>query len=184
MAERELAQITYETGYVGLIQAMRERAQERRIALTGESIAAVSGLPTCYLAKLLSPSPVPVRRFGAISLGPLLGVLGLKLVVTEDEKAVQRFTSKLENRRENCVHHGVHADSVHIALSGRFMRKIRRKGGANSRKYMSAREASALARHAANSRWAAVRAKKAEQETRALARAAAKAASAAKAKAA
>jgi hypothetical protein len=157
VAERELAVIDYESGYVGLIQAMRARAQELRVALTGESAAQASGLPSCYLAKLLSPSPVPVRRFGAISLGPLLGILQLKLIVVPDENAERRFGSQLEQRQENCVHHGMHADSVHIVLSHRFMRKIRRKAGLNSRKNLGKRLRRALARKAANARWEKVR---------------------------
>jgi hypothetical protein len=57
-------------------------------------------------------------------------------------------------------------------------RKIRAaavKGGTNSRKNLTRRQASALARRAANSRWARVRAKEAEREARELARIAAKA---------
>jgi hypothetical protein len=167
VAERELAVVDYQSGYTGLIHAMRERAQERRIALTGESAAEVSGLPSMYLAKLLSPSPMPVRRFGAISLGPLLAVLGLKLVVTTDENAVRLFGSKLEKREESCVHHGMHADSVHIVLSHRFMRKIRRKAGLNSRKNLGKRLRRALARKAANARWEKVRAREAAKAAKA-----------------
>lgn len=176
MAERELAVVDYQSGYTGLIQAMRARAQECRIAITSSQAAAMAGLPDCFLAKLLSPSPVPVRRFGAISLGPLLGVLGLKLRVTEDENAVQRFTSKLEKRQDNCVHNGgMQSVAVHVALSRRFIRKIGRKGGLNSRKNLGKRLRRTLARKAANARWEKVRAMKAAALARQAAKEAAKA---------
>jgi hypothetical protein len=45
------------------------------------------------------------------------------------------------------------AGSVQVVLTGRFMQKIRKKGGENSRKYMSKRLATQLARRAAAVRW-------------------------------
>jgi hypothetical protein len=167
VAERELATITYENGYQGLIDAFRARSNELQIALSGPSVAQVSGLASHYILKVLSPSPAPRRRFGAVSLAPILGTLGLKLIVVEDEKAMQRFTSKLEKRQENCVHNnGMQSVAVHVALSRRFVRQIGRKGGLNSRKYMSSREARALARHAALERWRKVAEKEAAAEAR------------------
>jgi hypothetical protein len=68
VAERELAVVDFQNGYAGLIDAMRARAQERRIALSSADFAAVSGLPSYYCNKLLAANPV--RRIGAISLGP------------------------------------------------------------------------------------------------------------------
>jgi hypothetical protein len=114
---------------------------------------------------------MPRRRFGAISLAPILGTLGLKLVVVEDEKAMQRFTSKLEKRQESCVHNaGMQSAAVHVALSRRFIQQIGRKGGLNSRKYMSPREASALARRAALERWRKAAEKAAAAEARKVAK--------------
>jgi hypothetical protein len=123
------------------------------VAIGGASAAEISGLPSSYLAKLLSPSPKPARRFGAISLGPVLGVLGLKLVVTTDERAVQKFGSKLEKRQERCVH----SNGVHIYATRKFLRKIGAKGGTNSRKNLPKRVSRALARNAAMARWAKAR---------------------------
>jgi hypothetical protein len=46
---------------------------------------------------------------------------------------------------------------VNIRLTRKFLREIAAKGGANSRKYMTRRQASALARKAIQARWAKAR---------------------------
>jgi hypothetical protein len=153
VAERELAVIDFENGYAGLVAAFRARANELCVAIGGASAAQISGLPSSYLAKLLSPSPKPARRFGAISLGPVLGVLGIKLIVTTDEKAEKKFGSKLEKRQESSVH----SSGVNIHFTRRFLREIGAKRGANSRRNMTRRQASALARKAIQARWAKAR---------------------------
>ncbi len=84
---RELAEINCTNGYAGLLAAMRARVAERQIALSGEAVAEVAGLPRGYLQKILSPLPksrADVRRIGIASLGPVLGVLGVKLLMVED----------------------------------------------------------------------------------------------------
>jgi hypothetical protein len=91
----------------------------------------------------------------------VLAVLGVKLLMVEDQEAIkrmnrvaiQKFGAPLSKRDESCVHAG----TVHFALSGRHMRAIQRKGGANSRKNLGKRLRRALARKAANARWAKAR---------------------------
>jgi hypothetical protein len=147
-----LAEITHCDGYQGLIAAMRARAEELRIATGGESVAEVAGLPRGYLQRILGPQQKPateIRRIGAASLGPILGVLGIKLIVVEDHEALGRYVSRLQKRQEGRVHSG----TVHVLLSGRFMQEIRRKGGENSRKYISKTRARQIARKAAKARW-------------------------------
>jgi hypothetical protein len=142
MAPRQLAEAT---DYHELIAAFRNRAAELQVS--GETIDEVAGLPCRYAAKLLGPNAV--RRVGAISLGPLLGALGIKLVVVEDENALRQLGSRLKKRNSNLVRAG----SVHVVLTDRFMRKIRKIGGANSRKYLGKRKVKQLARKAARARW-------------------------------
>jgi hypothetical protein len=154
VAERVLAVIDFENGYAGLVDAFRARANELCVAIGGASAAEISGLPSSYLAKLLSPSPKPARRFGAISLGPVLGTLAIKLIVVTDENAMQKFGSKLEKRQQRCAHHTA---AVNIRLTHKFLREIAAKGGANSRRNMTRRQASALARKAIQARWAKAR---------------------------
>jgi hypothetical protein len=91
----------------------------------------------------------------------VLAVLGVKLLMVEDQEAIkrmnrvaiQKFGAPLSKRDESCVHAG----TVHFALSGRHMRAIQRKGAANSRKNLGKRLRRALARKAANARWAKAR---------------------------
>lgn len=112
---RVLASIT---DYAQLVDACRARAAERKIAITGADVAQVSGLPSHYVAKLLSVRPV--KRIGLISLGPLLGVLGVKLVMVEDPIAMAKYTDKLPKRNESCVHNGA---AITINSAARICRK-------------------------------------------------------------
>src|SRR5258705_428025 len=56
----------------------------------------VAGLPLRYTMKLLAP--VPVKGIGRTSLGPLLGALGLKLVVAVDHEVLARIRPRLIGR--------------------------------------------------------------------------------------
>jgi len=56
--------VTSFNDYAGMIDAMKLRAQERRIAITSPHVAAMANLPDYYVAKLLSVHPV--RRVGMI----------------------------------------------------------------------------------------------------------------------
>jgi hypothetical protein len=49
-----------------MIEAMRARAAEQKIAIAGAAVAKVSDLPDYYIAKLLAPRPT--RRIGMLSL--------------------------------------------------------------------------------------------------------------------
>jgi hypothetical protein len=141
--------------YDGMIDAMRERAQERRIALTSPEAAALANLPEYYIAKLLSVHPV--RRIGMISLGPLLSVLGVKLLMVEDPEmmarmdrlALQKFGKPLKSRNESCVHNGA---AITFRFSRRHMQIIGQKG-LTVRWGEAARNRVLRARHAAHARW-------------------------------
>jgi hypothetical protein len=137
--------------YDGMLAAMRLRAQEHQVPVGSAEVAAIAGIPDHYLAKLLSPKAP--RRLGSISMQPVLAVLGVKLVMVEDRETMARYGSRIPKRNNNFVHGG----SVHFALSGKHMRAIRRKGGANSRKNLGKRLRRALARKAAQARWAKAR---------------------------
>ena len=149
---RELAEINCTNGYAGLLAAMRARVAERQIALSGEAVAEVAGLPRGYLQKILSPLPksrADVRRIGIASLGPVLGVLGVKLLMVEDLAALERYGSRIPARQERSVR----TAGVQVHLSRRFLSKIGAAGGANSRKFIGKRKARSLARKAAAARW-------------------------------
>ena len=80
--------------YPALIRALRERAQALHIAIGGASVAEVAGLPAAYLAKLLRPNSD--RRLGMISLGPVLGVMGVKLLMVECPDAMKAVKGRIE----------------------------------------------------------------------------------------
>jgi hypothetical protein len=82
--------------YSELIAALRARVVE--LGTTGETVDEVSGLPARYTAKLLA-LPVPVKALGPVSMGPLLGTLGLKLIVAEDAEALEKIRHRLVPRK-------------------------------------------------------------------------------------
>lgn len=142
--------------YSGFLAALRMRANERQIAISGDEVHHVAGLSDRRIAQMLSVKTLQrvasVRRVGMLSLGPLLGVLGVKLVMVEDAQAVARYGSRLKKRNENLVHSGV----VHRMLTRDFYSKIGKNGGSNSRKYLGKRARRRLARKAASVRWQSV----------------------------
>jgi hypothetical protein len=73
--------------YAELIAVLRARVAE--LGASGETVDDVAGLPLRYTMKLLTP--IPVKALGRTSMGPLLGVLGLKLVVMEDTEAFEKI---------------------------------------------------------------------------------------------
>ena len=142
MTGRQLAEAT---DYNGLVTAIRSRVAELQLA--GETIDEVAGLPARYTAKLLRP--MPVRRIGMLSLGPLLGALGLKLIVVEDEDALRRVAGRLKRRNPNLVR----SAASEFRLSHRFLRKIASKGGTARDAKLTPEQRSELARELNRIRW-------------------------------
>jgi hypothetical protein len=134
--------------YAGMLAAMQQRARDRRIVVGSDNAAHVSGLPHGYVAKLLAPKPI--RRVGMLSLGPMLGILGVQLAMVEDPEAIKKFGGRLRKRNENLVRDAV----WHVTLTRRLMPKIGRKGGAARMAKLSSQQRSELARKAALARWA------------------------------
>ena len=140
-APRVLAAVS---SYEEMIAALRQRVNELQIH--GERFDEFAGLPEGYLSKLIGPNPV--RRIGVVSFAPLLAGLGLRLLVIEDKDATKRL-KRLPPRNSSYVR----SIAVHGHLTTRFLQKIGRKGGANSRKYLGKRLIKQLARKAAAARW-------------------------------
>jgi hypothetical protein len=169
-APQQPAEITFRTGYAGMIAAFRARANERRIAITSADVAATAGLPSHYIAKLLSPSKNPVRRVGMISLSSLLAVLQAKLLLVPDPEAEKIYGPRIPQRQECCAHPMLTAKSGrggHTLTPLRLLRRMAPLGAAARNAALSPRRRSQLARAAANARW---------QKAAAAKRAAAKAA--------
>ena len=150
MADDERPRVIGEfSNYDELLTALRARAHE--LNLSGQAIDSVSGLPDRYAQKLLGPNAI--RRLGVISLGPFFGALAVRALLVEDKAAAARIRSQTTPRNQSYVRDGMRAGSVHLMLTDRFMRKIRKKGGENSRKYLGKRLVKQLARRAAAARW-------------------------------
>ena len=139
------AEITGANGYSGLIAAFRARAEQRQIVISG-SVNAVAGVPSNYLGKLLSPRRP--RRLGALSLGPLLGALGLRLLVLSDEDAVARYDARIDKRKQP-----IRADSMEWRVSRRAFREMQAKGRKARWNAMTPKQRSAWARKLNRIRW-------------------------------
>jgi hypothetical protein len=147
MSERRLAECR---SYGELISAINTWILENGIA--GEPLDELAGLPQKYSRKLLSPAPA--KGLGPKSMGPLLGALGLKIIVAVDQEQFDRIKHRWNKRSKYTPKDfGKRNAVVHFSLSRRFMQANGRKGGPRSRSKMSREEASALGRKAAKARW-------------------------------
>jgi hypothetical protein len=110
------------TDYNTLIETMRTVATQRRLALSSDTLANVAGIPDRYLTKVLGPKQS--KRLGPVSMGPVLSVLGLKLVAVEDAEAIARLEGRLEYISEG--QERVRSFVVKRTISTAFMKKIGR----------------------------------------------------------
>lgn len=78
----------------GLLAAFRARAEALNVSRA--TIDDVSGLQSGYTGKLLANPPI--KNVGAMSLGPLLGALGLAIVLVEDADQMRRIKSRMSER--------------------------------------------------------------------------------------
>lgn len=133
--------------YAGLVAALRSRIDELEIAVSSDNAADLSGLGPQYLAKLMTPE-TSGRVLAMTTLGPVLGLLGLKLHVVEDEDQTRRMKRRIERR---CGYQ-VRSQTVQISISQKTLKETRAKGGRNSRKGMRPSDATKLAKRAARHR--------------------------------
>src|ERR1700683_3818153 len=125
----DAAPIATVVDYRSLIVGLRTAAAQRGIAIGGADVAEVAGLSEGYLARLLAPGAR--HGLGMIAFGPILQVLGVKLLMVPDDEAIRRFSSRIGRRRETHVRHGVGclADATHPAVRAAFIKRIGSKGG-------------------------------------------------------
>jgi hypothetical protein len=77
------------SGYKGLVETCRERTEE--LGISRLELDRIAGLPSGYSAKLLGREGVKrKKRLWPIGLESMLGVLGLKVLLVEDEAATAR----------------------------------------------------------------------------------------------
>jgi hypothetical protein len=126
------------SNYAGLMDALRQRAQERQSAISSADANDVICLSDSHLAKLRL-----LRRVKMVSLGSILQLLGVRLLMVEDEKALAWVDARLGKSKQPFVHSG----SVQVTLSRHFLTKRAALGGKKSRANMSPRQAQRLARN-------------------------------------
>jgi hypothetical protein len=147
------------TTYEDLLNVLRARAILRHITVGGEDTAEVAGLPIGYVQKIIGPRPV--RRIGMMSLGPILSILGVKLIMVEDADALKRYGSRLKKRDERLVRAGLRAGSLQVTFSSRAIRKIRSEGGKARMEKLGEEGRKELSRRANEVRWKRLREAKA-----------------------
>jgi hypothetical protein len=148
------AEITYPNAYTRMISAFRDRAAQRQIPMSSAAVADVAGMPSYYFPKLLQANPV--RRVGIHSLPSILAILGLKIILVEDEEAVRLYGPRIPVTNESCARMlTVKAGRGKQQLvSVRLLRKIAPLGGAARNRSLSSARRSQIARKAAQARWA------------------------------
>lgn len=143
--------------YQELHDALRARAEA--LGASYETLDRIAGLPDRYVNKLLAP--VPVKGIGRKSLGPLLGALGVMMLLVEDTEALERISRRLtkSSRNRNDASGGMLTVQKHkrrryqlkgCSEWGRMMR-------ARQTLMMTERERSMRARKAARVRWSKAR---------------------------
>ena len=121
--------------------------------VTMERVDDIAGLPARYVSKLFAP--LPVKNFGRTSLGPLLGALGVELVVRVDQGQFDRIKARLRPRaspafRRKHWHPNSREQLRGNSEWGRVMR-------ARATVLLSPKMRQRIAREAARARWAKVK---------------------------
>jgi hypothetical protein len=80
----------------------------------------------------------------------MLQTLAMKLIAVADPGAAERITRRGLKRKISSAMRGA---AVQFVFSRRYLRKIGRKGGQNSRKNLSPKQRRELALRAARARW-------------------------------
>jgi hypothetical protein len=83
--------------YADLLDVLRQRKTE--LDISHDVLDEVSGLQRGYSSKLLGP--VPSKFFGHVSLGCILGALGLKLTISPDPEQLAKIQRRLTPRHQS-----------------------------------------------------------------------------------
>jgi hypothetical protein len=144
-----------------LHNALRERAEQ--LELSRAVLDEVAGLPTGYAGKLLAAEPQ--KTLGPLSMAPLLGALGCRLVLVGDPAALARL-QRVPKRDGKHVRSGSNhwrnakkaeapppANDAPVSLAAVRLNKARSEALSDERR-------TELARQAAQARWGARRRRK------------------------
>jgi hypothetical protein len=87
--------------YTEFHAAFRLRAEQLQVSRL--ALDELGGTAHGWFGKFLGPRQI--RRIGFVTLGPALAALGLKIVIVEDEEALEKIKSRSVKRAEHCVRH-------------------------------------------------------------------------------
>jgi hypothetical protein len=135
--------------YYELVDAFRARVLE--LDTDYEEVDRVAGYTDTYTSKLLSPRPS--RNFGEVSLGSMLGALGLELHVVEDPVGTAKARARLKRRVFASVVTQPKNAPVVFRLSRRHFSRIGKLGAAAYMTKLTPEKRSAIARNASLKRW-------------------------------
>jgi len=152
-----------------MVAAIRRRRDE--LAVTHETIDEISGMAGGYTSKLLAPEPI--KGFGEMSLGSVLGALALGIaavIIIEDPDQVERIGDRWVKRKrpQKIASAGISASMSHEApatiqttpvperkpVDLQHMKTIAKLGGKRRAKILGKRARHRIATHAARTRWA------------------------------
>jgi hypothetical protein len=137
---------------VGSIEDIHDALRLRFDALeiSRASIDAAAGLPDGYASKLLAP--VPIKRFGDISLWPTLQVAGLRLALIEDPNTLAQ-TARITKRDRSQVRHQLAGIAPVEACGAATFSDLARKGGTARMSKLTVAARRRLGKLAARARW-------------------------------
>jgi len=132
--------------YTGFVEALRVRVLELKTPV--EALDAIAGLPKGYISKVTGARPV--RRIGMKSLGEILGALGVKCQIVEDEHALDSIRRRIGNGQ---IRYMRRAATHTVIVTSKFLRSIARKGNRERWKNTTPKQRSRAMRKLAKLRW-------------------------------
>jgi hypothetical protein len=136
-----------------LLTAIRARRDE--LQTTHAILDDLAGLQAGYVSKLLANPPI--KSLGQISLGALLGALGIALHICEDPEQLARVRSRLAKRKYRPPVLVADEHAVSFKLSRAHLRRISALAAKARMDKIPARRRSAIARKAARAGWSTPR---------------------------
>ena len=149
---RIIAEVCSADGWAGFVEGFRKACDARNSSY--ENLGELAGLPLRYVNKILAP--VPVKNIGPKSLGPLLGVTGIKILLVEDSEMLAALEKRFVPRKAGLKRNATGS------VRRKKRHKWRRFGSSpaerqilHSRRMLltTARQRSTWAKRAAKARW-------------------------------
>jgi hypothetical protein len=144
--------------YVQLVDALRGRAAALNVSLT--ALDTLSGLHDGYSAHLLTPRPqLSMRTLGKLSLGCVLGALGVELIMIENPAAMIKLSDRLARlgRRDEAQVRAKPFGTLRKSLRASYFSSLGKRGGRARFDAMSQAEKSKLGKAGARARWRGTR---------------------------